>query len=261
MPLMYPLMSDLNFTPSSTAWASVAAASAGVALALQIEHGHVCVAVAPVPESDNVVGVFEALLATDTLPDTVPAAVGANFTWKVALCPAATVIGNVRPLTLYPAPVTFACEMVTLAVLAVRVTVFDTLLPTFTLPKLREVGLAASVPTAAAPLPWSCTAAVGFVASLVNATLPLAVPELWGANVIEKVVDWPGDSVTGRTSPLALKPAPIAVACVIVSDPAPSLLKLTDCVWLEPIVTVPKSTAEGVVTRWPWLLLCVPVNS
>jgi hypothetical protein len=69
-----------------------------------------------------VVGVLEALLTSDTLPLTLPATVGANFTWNVALCPAAMVVGNVSPLTLNPAPVTFAWLMVTLAELAVTVT-------------------------------------------------------------------------------------------------------------------------------------------
>jgi hypothetical protein len=41
--------------------------------------------VAPVPERGTAVGLFEALLATDKLPVTDPAALGANFTVKDAL--------------------------------------------------------------------------------------------------------------------------------------------------------------------------------
>ncbi len=39
----------------------------------------------PVPESDTVAGEFAALLTTATLPVAVPATVGANFAWNVAL--------------------------------------------------------------------------------------------------------------------------------------------------------------------------------
>ncbi len=39
----------------------------------------------PVPENDTVAGEFAALLTTETLPVAVPATVGANFAWNVAL--------------------------------------------------------------------------------------------------------------------------------------------------------------------------------
>ena len=99
----------------------------------------------PLPESVMVAGEFVALLTTETLPVTLPAAVGANVTLRVAAWLAARVSGRVKPLPLNPAPETFTCEMVTLELpLFVSVTVCVLLVPTNTLPKLKLVGLAES---------------------------------------------------------------------------------------------------------------------
>ena len=87
---------------------------------------------------------FVALLATDRLPVTEPVAVGAKFTLNVVLCPAPKLSG-VNPLVVKPAPVTLSPETFTLVLpVLVNVTVWLLLLPTFTFPKLKLVGLAAS---------------------------------------------------------------------------------------------------------------------
>jgi hypothetical protein len=57
-------------------------------------------AATPVPVSEIVAGEFGALLDTVTEPVKLPAVVGANTALNVALCPAAIVVGVVRPLTL-----------------------------------------------------------------------------------------------------------------------------------------------------------------
>jgi hypothetical protein len=116
---------------------------------------NVPMAAAPVPANGTVVVGFEALLTNEKLPVMPPAAVGANFTVKDALCPAASVTGNAGPLTLNPLPVAVALEIVTLAVPAVTETVCELLLPTVTLPKLSEVGLADSVPDGLTAIPDS----------------------------------------------------------------------------------------------------------
>lgn len=64
--------------------------------------------VTPFPVSDTVVGVLLALLTIEILPVELPAVVGANFTLKVMLWPAATVSGRESPLILKAAPVTVA---------------------------------------------------------------------------------------------------------------------------------------------------------
>jgi len=100
----------------------------------------------PAPESEIVAGELVALLTTDTLPDTLPATVGANPTLSEALCPAARLTGNGIPLTLKPAPVTLTCEMITvLFPELVRATVCVPLaLPTITFPKLKLLALVES---------------------------------------------------------------------------------------------------------------------
>lgn len=77
------------------------------------------------------------------LPLTAPAAVGANFTLNVVLCPAVSVTGRVNPLMLIPVPTIVAADIVTLVPPElVRVSLNDLLLATTTLPKAKFVGLA-----------------------------------------------------------------------------------------------------------------------
>ena len=50
-----------------------------------------------------------------SVPEEVPLVLGANFTLNVKLCPAASVVGSVNPLTLNAADETPACVIFTLA--------------------------------------------------------------------------------------------------------------------------------------------------
>lgn len=60
----------------------------------------------PVPLKEMVVGELLALFVTETLPLTLPVAVGAKVMLREALCPAARVKGAVIPLAAKPLPVT-----------------------------------------------------------------------------------------------------------------------------------------------------------
>jgi hypothetical protein len=82
------------------------------------------------------------LLATDTLPVTLPGAAGANVAVKVAVCPGDRISPEETPLALNPAPETVTHEIVMLEFPAF-VSVVDcvALLDTFTLPKLKEDAL------------------------------------------------------------------------------------------------------------------------
>ena len=68
-----------------------------------------------VPESATLNEVFAASLVMATFPVALPAAVGANFTEKLALWPAPIVAGMLMPLMENPVPVTAAWMTVTLA--------------------------------------------------------------------------------------------------------------------------------------------------
>jgi hypothetical protein len=83
-------------------------------------------------------GELVALLVTDTLPVTLPAAAGAKLAVKVADCPGARITPE-TPVALNPAPETVTFEIVTLALPPfVSVTVCVLLFGMVTLPKLKE---------------------------------------------------------------------------------------------------------------------------
>jgi hypothetical protein len=143
-----------------------------------------------VPLSVTVAGELVALLTTETLPVTLPAAVGANVTLRVAVWLAARVSGRVKPLALKPAPETFTCEIVTLELpLFVSVTACVLLVPTNTLPKLKLAGLAVNWNVAATPVPLRAMAVGEFGALLTSDTLPVTLPVAAGANPTLKLLD------------------------------------------------------------------------
>lgn len=122
------------------------------------------------------------MLVREILPLALPLDPGANFTVKVAFCPAAIVSGVVSPLRLKPVPVTLAAEIVTLDVPElVRVMVCDPLLPTVTLPKVTLEGAAASCPWM--PVPVREIVAGEFGALLAMEMLPVAPPLEVGVKV------------------------------------------------------------------------------
>ena len=112
------------------------------------------VCVAPSPANDWFTGALDALLINEMLPADVPPDGGEKVTVYVALFPAATVIGNVIPLTEYPEPFQAADETTTSALEADKEPIKDELLPTFTFPKFSVDGETAKVPTLLLPFGW-----------------------------------------------------------------------------------------------------------
>src|SRR5579864_1041490 len=90
-----------------------------------------------------------------TLPVALPAKVGVNLTVKVVLWPGGIVTGSERPPTLNAELFELAAVTVTFAPLAVRLPDAVPLVPTTTLPKPKVVGVTASCPAAAVPVPDS----------------------------------------------------------------------------------------------------------
>ena len=200
----------------------------------------------PLPER-AIWGELVALLATDTLPLSVPPATGAKPTLKVALCPAAKVIGVVRPLAVKPLPATASCETVTLELpVLVRATVLLLLLPTLTFPKLTLVGLAPSCTLTAAPVPPSGITVGEVGALLTKARLPVALPVAVGAKFTVKVAELPGSTVSGRLRPFKAKPLPETKAWETLRLALPGLLTVMAWVLVVPIVTLPKLTFPGI---------------
>ena len=158
------------------------------------------VAAIPVPLNETIVGEFGVLLVTETLPESVPAATGANLTLKLVVAPAASDIGVVSPLIVYPVPEIGAWLIVAAAVPVLEsVIVCVPLLPTFTLPKLSDVGLAESC--GETPVPVAAIVTGEPVALLVTVTDPFTAPDTVGANTIESTVVCPAVSVIGVVIP------------------------------------------------------------
>ena len=99
----------------------------------------------PLPVNEIASGELGPLLTRETDPLTFEVEVGENVTLKVALPPAAIVVGTARPLMPKPVPDTFAWEIVTPAVpLFFRLIVWVLVLPMATLPKLTLAGVGVS---------------------------------------------------------------------------------------------------------------------
>lgn len=144
----------------------------------------------PAPLRGMVIGEPGALLATEMLPETLPAVVGANVAAKVALFPALIVNGMLRPLMLKPAPDALAWVIVKDAFpVFCKVMFFGEELPTPTLPNATFAGLAeiCACP-AAAPEPLSAIESEVFEALLAIVTFPVALPAVVGVNCAVNVV-------------------------------------------------------------------------
>ena len=174
------------------------------------------------------------------------------MTVRDMLFPAAKVSGSVGPLTLNPAPLEVACEMLKLLVVVlVMLTLCVLLEPTVTVPKLTLAGLAASEPLVAAPpVPERATFVGELLALLTTDMAPLTVPVAVGENLTEKDVLCPAAKVSGSAGPLNVMPTPLTVADERVALPVPLLVIVTDFVLLEPTVTVPKARLVGLAASW-----------
>ena len=123
------------------------------------------------------------MLVKESVPVVDPVAVGLKVTVNGTLCPAGTVIGNDKPLSLKEVLLMLSPVIVTLVPEALRVPDALPLLPTVTLPKLSDAGLSASCPSGAVPVPVSDSVRDGVCALLVNVSVPLADPAADGLNV------------------------------------------------------------------------------
>jgi hypothetical protein len=150
------------------------------------------------------VGEFVALLAILTLaPLTAPPEVGANVTVKVAACPGVSIMPLETPLALNPAPLVVTLEIVMFE-FPLFVTDVDSelLLPSFTLPKERLVGLAASDSVCVAPVPERPIVSDDGVPFVASVMLPVTDPEDDGVNTALNVMLPPATIVLEVESPV-----------------------------------------------------------
>ena len=140
-------------------------------------------------------------MTKDTVAEAVPVACGVKVNVKVAVCPAAMVIGSAGPVSLNSALLTDADVTVTLALVALSVAVMFLLCPTITLPKPKLVGATPNVPTAV-PVPDKLMAGRVFDAFETTETLPVGVPAACGVKLTLKVKLCPALMVNGTVTPL-----------------------------------------------------------
>lgn len=171
----------------------------------------------------------------------------------MVLCDALSVRGVVSPVSPNPAPVTEACETVTLEPpVLVNVTVCDCWSPTVTLPKASLLGLSVSEPgvDAAVPVPVRLRLAV-FEALLVTVTDALKVPTEFGANVMLTGVLCPAARVTGRPGAVREKYWVEIATPLIITVADPEFVAVADRVLLVPAVTLPKFNVADERDREP----------
>jgi hypothetical protein len=154
-------------------------------------------------------GESAAVLITEALPVMFPAVVGVNARLKLALCPAANVMGNAGPVALNVLGLTLSCEMVTFTVPAFdSITLCVLSLPTETLPKVSAVGLDDNWLVAACPVPLR-EIAVGEPGALLTSTMLLVwLPVEVGRKFTVNDEDFPGATVNGNPRPVMPNPVP-----------------------------------------------------
>jgi hypothetical protein len=170
------------------------------------------------------------------------------------------VVPALTPLGLKPAPVALTPEMVAFAFpLFVRVTLSDSVLPSFTFPKLKPVGFAPSSTLAATPVPAKAIVSGEFGTLLASVTDPEALPEEEGVKTALNVALFPAAMVNGALNPEVLKPVPITVACEIVRLALPAFESVMVCELLLPTTTLPNVALDGVAAICAWVP--VPLNA
>src|SRR3974377_8088 len=96
------------------------------------------------------------------------------------------------------------------------------------------------------PVPESARE-VGELEALLTATsVPVKLPTAVGAKLTLKAVLCPPVRVRGTTSPLVPKFDPVRLSPDTMTVSVPVLLRVTDCVLLPPLGTLPKATLLGV---------------
>jgi hypothetical protein len=126
------------------------------------------------------------------------------------------------------------------------------LLPTRILPKLRLEELGVTAPSVCEP-PERATLTVGVEPVFAIARFPVIVPADAGVKTTVKPWLWPDARVSGKLTPLTLKPAPVGVTLVTVRLDPPELVMVAGLLWLFPTSTIPKLTLVGATVSSPGL--------
>jgi hypothetical protein len=206
----------------------------------------------PVPDTATEFGELVALLTTVTVPLALPVTLGANTTFRFAVCPAESVVPLIPLVTLNPEPLTLICEMVKLefpVFFAATSSGIDP--PRISLPKFKLVVASEIVRVAVVPVPLKAIVCVALVALLLIVTVPVTPPAAAGLNATVKFKVFAGPSVNGVESPLILNPAPLTLTLDTVTLDEPVFSSCTVCEFVVPSGTLPKLTLYGVFANGP----------
>jgi hypothetical protein len=215
-------------------------------LAVQVSVTECATGCTPVPERVIVAGEFVALLAIVTLPVMLPAAVGENVTFKIAVCPGVRIRPAEMPLAVKPGPVRLTLEMVTLELPVLEsVTPMVVVAPVVTFPKLRLAGLALRRVAAATAVPLTVTLVGELDAVLMTETVPDAAPTVLGEKTILRFDCWPAAIVIGNEPPVTVNPVAEIVACVTIRLDPPPLDTVIDWEAVPLTATGPNVIADG----------------
>ena len=85
---------------------------------------------------------------------------------------------------------------------------------------------------------------------LVKVTCPVVAATVAGSKTTLTVAVWPGARVSGKVAPEIEKPAPVRVAVLMVTDPVPVEVSVTDCA-VDGVLTVtlPNDIVVELTTR------------
>jgi hypothetical protein len=188
----------------------------------------------PVPARAATDGELVALLTNEILVEAAPLDCGVNVTVKFTLWPADKANGNDSPLIENSELSISTDDTTMLAPVALKIPVWDPLVPTVTLPALIVEGLTLScpeeAPAADVPVPDIAMLRGLLDPPLLSITVPVAPPMASGENTIEKVALCPAGKVKGRFKPLVLNAAVETLAAVIVRLVPPVLVTVSESV-------------------------------
>jgi hypothetical protein len=202
-----------------------------------------------VPFVTRVIEPFEALAAD-----------GVNVALKFAVAPAAIVVDVLRPTCAKPEPVTVICENVSVALpLFLSVTCCESVLPTATVPNATLEGF--DEICACSPVPLNEITSDEFGAVDVTVMLPDAAPLVVGANLAVSVAVAPAPIDCPAVTPVALKPAPLAVTPFTVMAELPWFVSVIACEPFEPTTTLPKLKVFGFAVSDVFDATALPVRA
>jgi hypothetical protein len=186
---------------------------------------------------------LDELLLIVICPLAAPVDVGLNWTCSVIDCVGLNVAGKLPPTIVKPVPV-IAAELTVTGEVPVDVSVNDCVVAVFTVtpPKFRFAALTVNCGLGDVVLvPLRATTAVLPLDELLLIMIcPLAAPVAVGRNRTCSVIDCVGFSVTGKLSPMIVKPVPVIAAVFTVTGEVPVDVSVNDCVVAVFTVTLPK---------------------